>query len=92
MRERRLERLLSAGQTWVYGGDRRDSWWEWKEVLLGDRERKEILRRPGDGFGKGRHVENNILLDVAELLQLCSWVSQSHTHERVQGNWHRLVP
>lgn len=92
MREQCLERLLSAGQTWVYGGDRRDAWWERKEVLLGDRERKEILRRPGDGFGEGRHVENNILLDVAELLQLRAWVSQRHTHERVQRNRHRLVP
>lgn len=44
MRERCVERLLSAGQTWVCGGDRRDAWWEWKEVLLGDREWKEIFR------------------------------------------------
>lgn len=92
MRERWLERLLSAGQTWVYGGDWRDAWWEWKEVLLGYGERKKILRGPGDGFGEGRHVEKNILLDVAELLQLRAWVSQSHTHERVQRNRHRFVP
>lgn len=56
MRERCVEWLLSTGQAWVYGGDRRDSWWERKEVLLRDRERKEIFRRPGDGFVKGWHV------------------------------------
>lgn len=44
MRERRLEGLLSAGQTGVYGGDRRDARWEREEVLLGDGEWEEVFR------------------------------------------------
>lgn len=65
-----MKSLLGARQTQVYGRDGRDAWWEREEVLLWDGEREEIFRRPGDGFDKGRHVEDHVLLDVAELLEL----------------------
>lgn len=70
-----MERLLTTSETWVCRRGRRDAWWKRKEVLFGDGKRKEILGGPGNGFGEGRHVENNILLDVAELLQLGAWIS-----------------
>lgn len=92
MREGSVELLLAAGHTCVQGGDGGDAWWERQKILLGEGEGEEIFRRPGDGFGKGRHVQNNVLLDVAELLELRAGVPQSHPHEGVQRNGHWLVP